>query len=94
MYFFYIAYLTFAYGPKCRNNPWTNEQNQDIAPGLEWVLPSPPAFHTFGDQLPVIRPTGPAQLILLCYILFIVLTKPVTGPVQKKRKKKDDKCRQ
>lgn len=25
--------------------------------GLEWSLPSPPAFHTFGDSLPVIRPS-------------------------------------
>jgi hypothetical protein len=31
---------------------------QDVtAGGLEWALPSPPAYHTFGDQLPVTRPT-------------------------------------
>lgn len=62
VYFFYIVYLTFAYGPKCLNNPWTTEQNQDTRNGQEWVLPSPPAFHTFGDQLPVIRPT-PQQIL-------------------------------
>lgn len=57
VYFFYIVYLTLAYGPKCRNNPWSSDDKQDVRGGLEWVLPSPPAFHTFGDQLPVIRPT-------------------------------------
>lgn len=56
VYFFYIAYLTLAYGPECKNNPWTEKET--TAGTLEWMLPSPPAFHTFGDQLPVIRPTA------------------------------------
>ena len=60
VYFFYIVYLTLAHGPKCRNNRWRADDAQDTRGGLEWVLPSPPAFHTFGDSLPVIRPT-PAQ---------------------------------
>ena len=55
LYFFYIVYLTLAHGPKCANNPWTSAENQDVAYGIEWVLPSPPAFHTYGDQVPVIR---------------------------------------
>lgn len=56
VYFFYIVYLTLAHGPKCANNPWSDQQ--DVVTGsLEWALPSPPAYHTFGDQLPVIRPT-------------------------------------
>ena len=80
VYFFYIAYLTFAYGPKCRNNPWVTEQNQDIRSGQEWVLPSPPAFHTFGDQLPVIRPT-PQQILFYFSILLYFFYKehPNTG---------------
>ena len=65
VYFFYIVYLTLAYGPKCRNNPWSSDDKQDVRGGLEWVLPSPPAFHTFGDQLPVIRPTP--QLVSVEY---------------------------
>nr|ASY96065.1 cytochrome c oxidase subunit 1 [Tetradesmus obliquus] len=56
VYFFYIVYLTLAYGPKCANNPWSDQQDS-TAGGIEFVLPSPPAYHTFGDQLPVIRPT-------------------------------------
>lgn len=55
IYFFYIVYETLANSDRCQNNPWTNEETSSGA--LEWVLPSPPAFHTYGDQLPVIRPT-------------------------------------
>lgn len=54
IYFFYIVYETLANSGPCANNPWSEEET---AGGLEWVLPSPPAYHTFGDQLPVIRPT-------------------------------------
>lgn len=55
LYFFYIVYETLANSGKCQNNPWTNEETSSGA--LEWMLPSPPQYHTFGDQLPVIRPT-------------------------------------
>lgn len=69
VYFFYIVYLTLAYGPKCADNPWTTDDKQGITRGgLEWVLPSPPAFHTFGDQIPVIRPT-PQQVSVSTFIL-------------------------
>ena len=78
VYFFYIVYLTLAYGPKCANNPWTENQDS-TAGGLEWVLTSPPAFHTFGDSLPVIRPTPQIvlsfflnihfKLYIICYCL-------------------------
>jgi cytochrome c oxidase subunit 1 len=68
VYFFYIVYLTLAYGPKCADNPWTTDEKQGIRSGLEWVLPSPPAFHTFGDQLPVIRPTP--QLVSFFFKFF------------------------
>ena len=76
VYFFYIVYLTLAYGPKCANNPWTENQDS-TAGGLEWVLPSPPAFHTFGDSLPVIRPTP--QIVLSFFLnihfkLYIICT--------------------
>jgi hypothetical protein len=52
VYFFYIVYLTLAYGPKCANNPWSDQQDA-TAGGIEWIIASPPAYHTFGDQLPV-----------------------------------------
>lgn len=62
VYFFYIVYLTLAYGPKCRPNARRTDREQGVRSGLEWVLPSPPARHTFGDSLPVIRTTP--QLVL------------------------------
>lgn len=57
VYFFYIVYLTLAEGPKCAHNPWVEGEDAEVSGGLEWLLPSPPAFHTYGDMLPVIRPT-------------------------------------
>ena len=61
VYFYYIVYLTLAEGPKCANNPWVESEESEVSGGLEWMLPSPPAFHTFGDMLPVIRPTPLSQ---------------------------------
>ena len=69
VYFFYIVYLTLAYGPKCRNNRWRADDAQDTRGGLEWVLPSPPRYHQFGDSLPVIRPT-PQQLVSNYFLFF------------------------
>lgn len=69
VYFFYIVYVTLAHSPKCANNPWRNEADQDLRGGLEWVLPSPPAFHTFSDSLPVIRPT-PQQVSNYLYFFY------------------------
>ncbi|KIZ07955.1 cytochrome c oxidase subunit 1 (mitochondrion) [Monoraphidium neglectum] len=55
VFFYYIVYQTLAEGPKSADNPWqvTNENESAV----EWQLPSPPAYHTFGDALPVIRET-------------------------------------
>lgn len=69
VFFYYIVYQTLAEGPKSADNPWqvTNENESAVGQkvsslltpvdGLEWQLPSPPAYHTFGDALPVIRET-------------------------------------
>lgn len=57
--FFYIVYDALQNSPKCAQNPWTGEDTSAF--GIEWVLPSPPAFHTYGDMLPVIRPTPQLQ---------------------------------
>jgi cytochrome c oxidase subunit 1 len=75
VYFFYIVYLTLAEGPKCANNPWAEGDEAEVSGGLEWMLPSPPAFHTFGDMLPVIRPTPVAGNLTHSWIqlfLFII----------------------
>jgi heme/copper-type cytochrome/quinol oxidase subunit 1 len=68
IYFFYIVFETLANGKKAANNPWINENDPETSGGLEWMLPSPPAFHTFGDQLPVIRPTPQAAVAASSYI--------------------------
>ena len=52
--FFYIVYRTFVDGIECPNNPWN--EGETAAPTLEWVVSSPPAFHTF-DELPVMKDT-------------------------------------
>jgi len=57
VYFFYVLYLTFAYSAKVQNNPWQTADGEKLPIyTLEWLLPSPPTFHTF-TQPPVIRPT-------------------------------------
>ena len=65
-----------AHGPKCANNPWTSgsganaaQDEAEAAYGIEWVLPSPPAYHTYAE-LPVIRPT-PQLASGLASLLFI-----------------------
>jgi len=57
VYFFYVLYRTFAQSLKVQNNPWQTADGE-ITPiyTLEWLLQSPPPFHTFA-QPPVIRPT-------------------------------------
>lgn len=64
--FFYVVYLTLTTDERCPDNQWdfyTNnpqlKQVQDTpecSTTLEWLLPSPPGFHTF-EELPMIRIT-------------------------------------
>lgn len=62
VYFFYIVYETLQNSPAIKGtNPWATGEHPESSAGIEWVLPCPPAYHTFGDQLPVIRPTAIAR---------------------------------
>jgi cytochrome c oxidase subunit 1 len=54
VYFFYVIFLALTNSTKTAANPWSSKQSTSYT--LEWVLPSPPAFHTF-VQTPVIRET-------------------------------------
>ena len=54
LFFFYVVYETLTGNEKCPNNPW--ETTLNVSPTLEWVLPSPPAFHTF-EEIPSIKQT-------------------------------------
>lgn len=51
--FFVVVYLTFSQGNAVDNNQWSKDKSSPIAPTIEWLVSSPPAYHTF-DELPVI----------------------------------------
>lgn len=56
--FLYVIYRTFTDKVVCPDNPWAVEGDQaGVATTLEWVVSSPPAFHTF-EELPVIKETN------------------------------------
>jgi cytochrome c oxidase subunit 1 len=49
--FFVVVFFTPTSENKCAPSPWAVEQNSTT---LEWMVKSPPAFHTF-SELPVIK---------------------------------------
>jgi len=53
--FFVVVTITSSSGnnKRCATSPWAVEQNSTT---LEWMVQSPPAFHTFGE-LPAIKET-------------------------------------
>jgi len=53
LFFFYVVYATLAGNQVCGKNPWQFE-GETTSPTLEWMIPSPPAFHTF-EELPAIK---------------------------------------
>nr|AOH05942.1 cytochrome c oxidase subunit 1 [Psilotum nudum] len=48
-----VVFMTLTSEGKCAPSPWAVEQNSTT---LEWMVQSPPAFHTF-EQLPAIKET-------------------------------------
>ena len=54
IFFFYVVWKTLTSNNKCGDNPW--ETVPGVAPTLEWMCPSPPAFHTF-SEIPSIKET-------------------------------------
>jgi cytochrome c oxidase subunit 1 len=52
--FFYIVYRTLTSDEVCPDNPWVFEEGNETSPTLEWLVPSPPGFHTF-EELPVLK---------------------------------------
>jgi cytochrome c oxidase subunit 1 len=63
--FFYMIYNTLTQGERCGANPWLfesiegREHDVEEVKTLEWLVASPPAFHTF-DELPQIKDTTKA----------------------------------
>jgi len=66
IFFFYIVYVTLTGNVKAANNPWTSKTIETNNPSplaspeaaftLEWLLTSPPSFHTY-DELPILKLT-------------------------------------
>jgi cytochrome c oxidase subunit 1 len=58
--FFFVIYETFTNLDRCPVNPWifsiSKSDLQNYSYTLEWVIGSPPAFHTF-EELPLIKDT-------------------------------------
>ena len=52
IFFFYVVYKTLTGGQRCGRNPW--ETAPGLSPTLEWMVGSPPAFHTF-EEIPAIK---------------------------------------
>lgn len=52
VFFFYVVYKTLTGHQRCGRNPW--ETTPGLAPTLEWMVGSPPAFHTF-EEIPAIK---------------------------------------
>jgi len=55
LFFFYVVYRTLTGNIVCGNNPWDfTNGTKTSSYTLEWMLPSPPAFHTF-REMPVAK---------------------------------------
>jgi cytochrome c oxidase subunit 1 len=52
--FFIIVWFTLTGDRKCENNPWAFETDKELSPTIEWLLASPPAFHTF-EEIPCVK---------------------------------------
>lgn len=60
LFFLYVVYTTLTSDEEASIYPWAvNPSNslegpQDVIPTLEWLLPSPPAYHTY-EEVPSIK---------------------------------------
>jgi len=59
--FFIVIYETLTNMDKCPVNPWVFDENNDFVYTLEWLVGSPPSFHTF-NEVPLIKDTVSSQI--------------------------------
>ena len=55
LFFYYVVYKTLTSEERCPRNPW--ETTPGVAATLEWMLPSPPGYHSF-EEIPSIKSTA------------------------------------
>ena len=63
LFFFYVVFHRLTQDKECGANPWQSTLGVERgapAPTLEWMIPSPPAFHTF-EEIPSIKDTLPPK---------------------------------
>jgi cytochrome c oxidase subunit 1 len=48
IFFFYVVYRTLTSNNVCPKNPWSDAE---VSSTLEWQVSSPPAFHTFSENI-------------------------------------------
>ena len=54
LFFFYVVYISLINQRVCLNYPWDFEQIEaKTSLTLEWMVTSPPAYHTF-EEIPLI----------------------------------------
>nr|ADT62139.1 cytochrome oxidase subunit 1 [Isoetes engelmannii] len=54
--FFVVVFFTLISSNKCAPSPWGEEGTNETTT-LEWMVQSPPAFHTFSSEVPAIKET-------------------------------------
>ena len=58
LFFFYTVFVSLTSNNKCLNSPWDFDISKKKGNStLEWVVTSPPAYHTF-DEMPLICETS------------------------------------
>ena len=55
-----MVFKTLTNSQRCGRNPW--QTTLGLSPTLEWMVASPPAFHTF-EEIPSIKDTLPPHLV-------------------------------
>ena len=56
IFFFYIVYRTLTSDTVVEESPWDVWEGEKSNATMEWMLASPPGFHTFAELMPILEP--------------------------------------